>query len=270
MDKFVAFIGPWFALLAIAGISAPDARAVAPPPRPLTLDEVLSGWAETSDSMRSMRCRFTRTQRSRNFGTRTATKGEVRLLRPDRLRVDQDTPQGRWTFLFTKNRIRVYNPADKSVWIMPKPADRTFLGEKTPRRSFGEGWRNFVSGVVFQEAYQQQMYWLYGGLPVRDLSRCFAPRLFKEDAWYVYLDLVPPESARHAFTRMRVVLEKSTFRVRQIWYEEAIGDEITLDFQKVEANPELTAEGFREGLPKDWKRVRIPRVLAGVETRSKD
>jgi outer membrane lipoprotein-sorting protein len=264
MGKLLAITGPWLAFLVAALISTPDAKAAAPPPRPLSLDEVLSGWARSNDAMRSMRVRFTKTESNRR-----SVKGEVRLIRPDLLRIDEETSQGRTTILFTKDRIHWFTPTDKTERIFLKPLDTKFLGEKTTRPSALRNLRGFLM-VAFQDDSQQWTYWLYAGLPAQDLSRQCYLRLAKEDASYIYLDIKPPKSVGDRFQRMRVVLRKDDFRVRQIWYQLSNEYEVTLDFEKVEANPKMTSESIREGLPEDWDRINLREVDGTPEKRGKE
>src|SRR5206468_1844777 len=111
-------------------------------------------------------------------------------------------------------------------------------------------------GVMIQEACQHGVYWLFGGLPVRDLSRRFDVRLAQEDAWYIYLDLQGEQLRKGGYHRMRVVLVKDSFQVRQFWFELPNGNEITFDFMKHDTNAKITPESIREGLPQGWKRSR--------------
>jgi hypothetical protein len=164
----------------------------------------------------------------------------------------------RMILLFTKEKFHFFNSAGKTERIYPKPADRSFLGEKTPERSFLGSLTALRTGILWQEALQQHVYWYFAGfvgLPVRDLPKRFDLRLTKEDSWYVYLDLQPlrPKD-KSFFDRMRVVLWKDSFRVRQIRYEHPNGNAVTLDFQKLDTR-KITPESIRKGLPEKWKRI---------------
>src|SRR5207248_3730515 len=117
--------------------------------------------------------------------------------------------------------------------------------------------------IMSGEAYQHWTYWLFAGLPVRDLPKTFRLRLAKEDRYYVYLDLRPRSSEHRAdIKRMRVVLARDGYWGRQLWLEHGNGNEVTLDFERPDTDPRppITPESIREGLPKGWKRFKIGRA----------
>jgi hypothetical protein len=197
------------------------------------------------------------TEHDVSFDTRTVKKGEVQLLNPGLLRVDWQTSPQPTILLITRQSIHFFHPERKEM-IWKKPADGRFFAE-TPTRSFLEGLARFG------EAFQQQAYWEFAGLPVRELTPRFDLRLTKEDAWYVYLDIQPrhPQD-KSAFNRMRVVLQKDSFRVRQIWYEQITGNTLTLDFKKPNTNVKITPESIREGLPQGWERIDLVESLKSM------
>ena len=47
------------------------------------------------------------------------------------------------------------------------------------------------------------------------------------------------------------------------------GNETTLDFEKFEANPKMTSESIREGLPKNWETIRSRKVKSLPDARPK-
>jgi TIGR03009 family protein len=256
MGKLLYRSMPLLVLVGILSIATPDARSAAPPRPGLRLEVVLREWAKANDVIHSVRYRFTRTERDLAFDTRTVTKGEVQRLKPDLLRVDVGNAGDRTIWLSTKEKIHFFNPAGKTETIYSKPADRSFPGEKTPERSFLD---------ILTRWLQQQVYWHFAGLvelPVRNLSRRFDLRLSKEDTWYIYLDIQPrrPQD-KPGFERMRVVLLKDSFRVRQIWYEYANGNATTLDFEKPDTKAKVTPESIRKGLPEGWKRIDLAETL---------
>lgn len=243
-------------LLLVAGMDTSPTPAAAPPQRALTLDEIMREWAKANDSVRSMRYRFERIDLDRSFGTRTVHKGEVQLLAPDLLRVDLETPKGRSSILYTKDEIHTFVTEQKTEWIRPKPADRSFLGKERPERKPTNFLSRMAQALVYQEGLQHWNYWLFAGLPAQDLARRFDVQLAKVDAWYIYLDIYMSYTASSNTKRMRVVLSKDRFSVRQIWYECSCGNETIIDFQKYDTSAKITSKSIREGLPQKWKQVR--------------
>lgn len=246
-------------LLLVVGMDTSPTPAAAPPQRALKLDEILREWAKANDSVRSMRYRFEKIDLNRSFGTRTVHKGEVQLLAPDLLRVDLETPKGRSSILYTKDEIHIFDTEQKAESIRPKPADRSFLGKERPERkptSFSPFVSRMIHLAVYQEGLQHWDYWLFAGLPAQDLARRFDVQLAKVDAWYIYLDIYMPYRASSDTKRMRVVLSKDRFSVRQIWYKVSCENEVTIDFQKCDTSAKISSESIRESLPQNWKRVR--------------
>jgi hypothetical protein len=252
MGKLLSRTGSGLVVLLVACMGTGHADAAAPPGKASRRDVVLHQWARANDGIRSVRYRFTLTEYDRVFERRNVVKGEVQRLWPDQLRVDLGTGRRHEIVLFTRDEIHFFH-LSKTEFIFQKPEDCSFLGEKTPERSF---WDLFRLGTFLPERLQQSVYWVYGGLPVRDLSRRFEVRLTKEDDWYVYLDIQGEQMRQAGMNRMRVVLERDRFRVRQLWYESSNGNQTTLDFEKPDTKAKITAESIREGLPDKWKRVR--------------
>jgi hypothetical protein len=219
------------------------------------LDEVLRQWARAADARRSVSCRFTLTELDRTFEERKVSKAQALVQPPDRLRVDV-LHKGRPSFILvlTGKAIHVFNFASRVEAIYPRPKDGTFLGAQTRRRTF----REKLNGLVRGECYQQQLAWLIAGLPVRDLPARFDVQLVKEDQWYAYLQLRPRRSKeREDVQRMRVVLNKDGWWVRQIWLLRPNDNETTFDFEqaRVVDKPPITAEAIRRHLPKEtWTR----------------
>jgi hypothetical protein len=249
-------------LALLVGFGLSRGQAAAPPPRTprLELSDVLEKWAEAADKRGPVRYRFTQTNEDMAFKTKEVFQGIVRMRKPDLLRVDWGEGEKKEILLFARKSNHWFRFKDKSESIFPKPADCTFLGEKTPRRSF---WEN-LGAVWSGEWLQQEIWWLFAGLPVRDLSRRFEVELGKVDRWYVYLDIRPRQDQdRSNFKRMRVVLEKKGFQVRQLWMQRINDNTTTWDFKAPIAEPGITGKSIRKGLPSGWRQVPVPDRLEG-------
>src|SRR5262249_53550681 len=138
-------------------------------------------------------------------------------------RVELEENKAVTTRLFTPKAIHWYNGAVKEEFVVPWPKDRSFLGQ-TP--SLG-GWFRRPGGIPARvgEGLAQQAYWVFAGLPPRDVAKHFRLRLVKEDDRYIYLEGTPrSEPARVTVTSARVVLMRKDFRVRQFWYEHPNGN----------------------------------------------
>ena len=215
----------------------------------------LREWAKATDAIRSMHYRFTQIEKDKVFCETHKSEGEVQLLKPHLLRIDRREGSRSTVLLFTGETIHLYNSAKKTELIFKQPEDGSFCGGKPSATP----WADILSGKAMGEGLRQFAFWLFAGLPVRELPKRFQVLLAKEDAWYVYLDILP----RHArdkgyFDRMRVVLHKNGFRVRQIWLQHLNGNEMTLDFPRAGVKAKITPASIREGLPRDFERIAIP------------
>ena len=97
------------------------------------------------------------------------------------------------------------------------------------------------------------------GMKAVDAKKNYDLKLFKVDAYYVYIDVAPKTAAGKAdFTRARMVLDKTTYMPRQLWFEEANGNEITWDIPRIQQGLSLDRRIFdTPRTPAGWKLVPI-------------
>jgi hypothetical protein len=216
------------------------------------LEVILPEWAKVVAATRSVRRGFTVTTVDPVFKERNVSQGVVQFLAPDLLRIDT-RHEAMSVLLFRDKTIHWFNPAQKTELVFDRPADGCFLGARTGKRS----WKFSLFGAI-GEGFLQQTYWLFAGLPVRDLARRCTVRLAKEDSFCISLDIEPRrrEDAK-GFEKMRVVLLAKEFRVRQVWLRYTSGAETTLDFDPPDGKAKVTEGNFRPKLPAGWKRVAI-------------
>jgi outer membrane lipoprotein-sorting protein len=236
----------------------PAARKTAAPGHPnpnpgARVAEVLRRWADAQQAVRSAHYRYTRTDHDLVFEQTTVSKGEVWLRKPDLLCIDY-RERGEKTFiLFTAKSIHLFNPVGKTERVFDKPRDGSFLGQKTPPRS---GWKDCLNFALLGEALQQGAYWFYAGLPVADLPGLIAIELAREDAARVCLDLRPRlQRDLVDISRIRVVLDARTWRVREIVTTHGNSITSTLELEEPDLKARVTAASIRVGLPSGWRRV---------------
>jgi RNA polymerase sigma factor (sigma-70 family) len=218
----------------VPGEKSPPASNAWPESR---LEVVLREWAKTADAARSVRYRFTQIEKDKVFGEKQCSTGEVRLVRWDHLRID-------------------WRKGDESRIILIAP-DLIYVRESTNTKGASEVLvRKPAKNSRLTDLLQHDVHWVFAGPPVRDLPRLCGVRLVKEDQWYVYLEVrLKRKAGPDTLERMRVVLEKNGFWVRQIWVEHRGVRTVTTDFQKPEADAKITAASIRKGLPKGWDRL---------------
>jgi outer membrane lipoprotein-sorting protein len=234
---------------------APAAKEKAKPET--RLEEVLRAWARANQKLRSARYQFTVTETDKVFKKQVVSEAQALLRKPDLLRIDlRAKGKPTETILLADKEVRWYDFARRTEYIYGEPPERQFLG---PDREIRSWWELLERALSRRDAFFAWDYWVITGFPVRELRPRFDVRLAKEDQWYVYLELAPTRAGdRASFRRMRVVLLRDSYRVRQIWLRHANGNETTYDFLRVEVDPRppLTREALRVSRPKRWETVR--------------
>jgi TIGR03009 family protein len=92
------------------------------------------------------------------------------------------------------------------------------------------------------------------------------------DNHYLYVEIAPKQTQdKRDFARARLVLLRSNYMPRQLWFQEPNGNEITWDFPRLTTPAKLTVLEFqRPELPPGWQFQRMnqsgqPRVMRNQE-----
>jgi TIGR03009 family protein len=82
-------------------------------------------------------------------------------------------------------------------------------------------------------------------------------KLFKEDQYYVYVDILPREERdRNDFVKARLVLNKDSFLPRQLWFAHRNGGETTWDIPRLQNGAALDRRLFDAPQePPGWRKV---------------
>lgn len=93
------------------------------------------------------------------------------------------------------------------------------------------------------------------GMKARDAKARYDLKLAKEDQWYAYVEIVPRTPQDRAdFQKARVVLNRTNFLPRQLWFEKSNGDEVTWDLPRLEPGTPVDRREFDPpGLPQGWR-----------------
>jgi outer membrane lipoprotein-sorting protein len=182
----------------------------APPPAPNdALAAVLARWTKHAEELKSVVLHFEQTQNQRTY------EGTLKYLQPDRFLVE----------------------------VRPKEG-----GELT-ERLIGDG--KTVLEMLPQQKQSLRTPASEQNLPVPllvlqpdALGRRFEMRLVKVDDWYLYLSLTP-RPAEKRVTHARLVLNKQTGFVRQIWVQLPGNVTVTWDVLKMDTKIPLKADEFR-------------------------
>jgi TIGR03009 family protein len=108
-----------------------------------------------------------------------------------------------------------------------------------------------------QAAEENNLLSLLFGMKAEDAKRRYELKLDKEDAYYIYVYITPRSPADKAdFQRARLVLNKSNYLPRQLWFEHANGSEILWDIPNLQVGMALDRRTFDAPQPPPgWKLV---------------
>lgn len=227
--------------------AAPPAAANA------TLDRYLQRWEEEMRKVQTLAAQINRLDRDKSFETTTRFSGYAQYMKVPSpgggaplnlamLELRLDGKELAEKFVCTGTYLYHFVPAQKEVraYEMPKPKP----GPK-PGQVADDSIMSFLFGMKASEA-----------------RRRYELKLFKEDTWYIYVDITPrsPEDRRD-FQRARVVLNKGTFMPRQLWFEHPNGNEVTWDIPTIRSGVELKRANFdKPEVPPGWKLVPVSRT----------
>jgi TIGR03009 family protein len=100
------------------------------------------------------------------------------------------------------------------------------------------------------------------GMKAEEAKKRYALSLYKEDKFYVYIDIVPRRPEDKAdFKRARLVLNRDNFLPRQLWFEQPNGSEVTWDIPTIRTGMSLDRRYFdAPKAPDGWKVVPVPKA----------
>jgi TIGR03009 family protein len=249
----------WLALACVLLGSVPlwAQQAVPPQPAPALdpskneLDMILLNWEKAMTSVDRLVAQITRTDTDKVYGTTTLFDGVAKFMRPNRasLRLERrGKPEVYEQLIYTGTYLYQFVPQQKEIRVHQLPApksgqisDETFLSFLLPG----------MKAAAAKERYQ--------------LTLVPAP---PNDTWYYYILIQPKAGADRAeFTRARLVIHRSTYMPRELWFEEPNGNESKWDFPRVQTNAPLPPTEFSTPAPPSgWQMVTVqpqpqPRIV---------
>jgi hypothetical protein len=261
------------AVLALAVITAGVswAATLAPSPGEMPADlpaerdapirDVLHEWQVANQAIRQAHYTYTRTEVDHTFGQKRVARGEAWVIRPGLLRLDEkdDTGKARRTLLCKGRDVHLFNHESKLEAVYYRSPGRFGFPEQPERYPDGGILELLAGGFIGAVLEQHSLF--FGAIPVKKLEAWFAIRVEKEDEWWTYIWLEPRgKREKERWGRVRVVLDRKTYRVRQVWCARPNGSELLWDFESMTVNPSprLTPESFTAGLPAARERVLMP------------
>jgi TIGR03009 family protein len=222
------------------------------------LDAVLREWRKAEKATPDRHFSFKRNEEDVTFGRKSVFRGEAVVHKPNLLRVDLNDANGKLSdvLLCNSKSIRWYQYANKGVLSSDLPD--TFGFPEKPDQ-YPEGFFNELIGGALQ-----QFAWRFMGTLANETSDRFRFTVRKEDKNWIYLLIEPRKRGRRLdFDAAQVVLDASSYRVRQFWMRSSSGDTSTWDFDDKDIdNKAVTPDSISKGLPDDFENVTFPPARA--------
>jgi len=241
--------------LVLAGLLAAGAPALsrqnpapaAPAPPQQALDNYLLRWEQEMQKIQTLHAQVARIDKDKTFNTAVKLVGYAAYRKTGtgasalNLAMLEMRPEGkqevREKWICTGTYLYQFLPEEKQIKVfeMPKPK---------PGQVAEDNVFSFMFGMKADEAHRR-----------------FELRLAKEDEFYVYVDILPRfPSDKSDFQRARMVLNKSNFLPRQLWFEHPNGNEVTWDIPRIQSGAELDRRLFDPPqAPPGWRVVPVPR-----------
>jgi len=220
--------------------SAPAAPAL--DPAKSQLDQILVNWEKAMTGVDKLVAQIVRTDTDKVYQSTTIFDGKAKFMRPNRasLRLEKrGKPDVYEQLVYTGTYLYQYVPQQKEIRVHQLPApksgqvsDETFLSFLLPG----------MKAIAAKERYHLTL------LPPPP-----------NDTWYYYILIQPKVNAdKSEFTRARLVINRSTYMPRELWFEEPNGNESKWDFPRVEINAPLPATEFSTPTPPaGWRLVTV-------------
>lgn len=221
-------------------------------PNAAILDDVLGKWEKAMVGIQSLYCEINRTNTDRVFQSKEKYSGRAMYVRSNlpnqasraSLELYKEGDKGPRPDVFEKYIISgtflyEYSPANKVIRVHELPQPKAGqLGD--------DNLLSFLFGMKAADAKQRYQ-----------ITHVPAPA---GDMWYTYLKIQPKFAQDKAdFTEARLVLLRSTFMPRQVWFHQPNGNEVTWDFPKLQSGVDIPLANFAQPqLPTGWQFEKMP------------
>jgi TIGR03009 family protein len=235
---------------------------VAPPPAVTLdprnpLDAHLMRWEKEMKAVQTLVVQAQRTEKNKVFGYTDKYVGEAKYMKlpvgssgqTENLASLYMRKEGQPTqfehFICTGTHLYQFLPQQKEIRVYQLPPPK--------------------QGQVGDDSFLSFLF----GMKAEEAKRRYELKLVKEDQYYIYVEILPRLPQDKAdFARARLVLNKDSFLPRQLWFEQANGDEVTWDLPRVQSGVQLDRKEFvAPQPPQGWKLVQPPRTSPDVPPR---
>lgn len=238
-------------LLPPLGAQPPAQPPVMLDPANNPLDAHLLRWEKEMKSVEKLLIQCKRTEKRKSLGFTDEFTGEAKFMKlppvgatgqAENLAILHMTKTGKpevyERFVCTGSHVYQFMPQQKEIRVYQLPPAK--------------------QGQVADDSFLSFLF----GMKAEEAKRRYDLKLAKQDQHYVYVEILPrfPQD-KAEFQRARLVLSRDTFLPRQLWFEEANGDEIMWDLPKVQPGAQLDRKEFAPPqAPKDWRLIQPQRT----------
>jgi TIGR03009 family protein len=230
-----------------AGAPAWAQQTPAPAAANQALDNHLLRWEQEMQKVQTLQAQLARVDKDKTFNTATKLVGYAAYRKtgsgPSSLNLAtlemraEGKQEVREKYVCTGTFLYQFLPDEKQIKVfeLPKPK---------PGQVAEDNFLSFMFGMKADEA-----------------RRRYDLRLAKEDQYYIYVDILPRfPNDRADFQRARLVLNKSNFLPRQLWFEHPNGNEVLWDIPRIQSGADLDRRLFDPPqAPPGWRVVNVPR-----------
>jgi TIGR03009 family protein len=239
-------------LAAVLAATAPAAAQqnpapAAPTPPQAALDNYLLRWQQEMEKVQTLHAQLARIDKDKTFNTATKLTGYAAYMKvgtgPTAMNLAMlemcvdGKREVREKFVCTGTFLYQFLPEEKQIKVfeLPKPKP----------------------GQVAEDSFLSFMF----GMKADEARRRYDLRLYKEDEHYIFVDVLPRfPNDRADFQRARLVLNRSNFLPRQLWFEHPNGNEVVWDIPRIQSGAQLNRQMFDPPqTPPGWRVVTVPR-----------
>jgi TIGR03009 family protein len=226
---------------------SPAQPPAAAPAQPATaLDGYLRQWEQAMQKVDTLAAQLSRSEKDQTFNQVQKFTGAAAYMKKGsgasalNLAVLEMYPEGKTEFsekfVCTGTYLYSFVPPQKELraYELPKPK---------PGQVADDGFLSFLFGMKAEETKQRY-----------DL------KLDHEDKWYIYVNVQPRDARDKAdFKRAQLILNRSNFLPRRLWFEHTNGSEVTWDILSIQSGVPLKRDLFdAPRTPAGWKLVPVP------------
>lgn len=208
-----------------------------------SLDAVLRAWEAALNKTQSFKAKIERTTLDRALGANDTHTGFAMFVKADKtlgprayLHVGKaGNPDVYEMFICTGNDLREFVPANKVVRIHPMPKNK-------PGVLAQDNLMSFVFGIDVAKA--KQRYTLKPD--------------FSDMNYHMILIEPKTDESKGDFTLARISFRRKDYVLREIWFRQVNGTEITWSFNEAQVNVPIDAKFFQAVTPQGWRVDQAP------------